>query len=183
MEDSPLVRDVMVPIVQFEAHIAAGDALQRLDQQCIDYGVVSDEQGELLVIVTREQLRTVKANERLQTVSANKAYPLPIEPDEKLDDIVRISADDFALNENLLGIVVQKQGSIHGVLLRETIEEQAASMLVGRRLAGKPLKDTLKRIVFQCPVDGEVRDISSGQFNPHEQQICKQGHKMRRIKG
>jgi len=173
----------MVPTVQFEANTAAGDALQKLDQQRIDYGVVSDEQGELLVIVTREQLRTVKANERLQTITTNRAYPLPIEPDEELDEIVRISADDFALNHNLLGIIVQKQGSIHGVLLRETIEEQAASMLVGRRLAGKPLKDALKRIVFQCPVDGERRDVSSEQFNPHEQQICRQGHKMKRIKG
>jgi len=183
MKDSPLVRDVMVPTVQFEANTEVGDALQKLDQQRIDYGVVIDDQGDLLVIVTREQLRTMKANERLQTITANRAYPLPIEPDEELDEVVRISADDFSFNQNPLGIVVQKQGSIYGVLLRETIDEQAASLLVGRRLAGKPLKDAPKRIVFQCPVDAETRDLSSEQFNPHEQQICKQGHKMRRIKG
>src|SRR6266568_3272925 len=139
----------MVPTVQFEANTEVGDALQRLDQQRIDYGVAIDEQGALLMIITREQLRTMKVNERLQTITANRAYPLPIEPDDELDEVVRISADDFSFNQNPLGIVVQKQGSIYGVLLRETIDEQAASLLVGRRLAGKPLKDAPKRIVLQ----------------------------------
>lgn len=181
MADSRLVKDVMVPTVRLEANVTAHDALQTLHQENLDYGVVSDKFGKLLGIVTREQLGTAAEDEPVQALTKDMSYPEPIELDDVFDFIVQVCADNFLFNRGLLGIVVQKQGHIQGILLRETIIEHALSTLSGRRLAGSPLGHA-RDVLFECPIDHERKYVDIDYYDPENPPTCSKGHKMRRVR-
>jgi Mg2+/Co2+ transporter CorB len=181
MVDSPLVKDVMVRTVQLEAKTSACEALQTLSQEEVENGVVYDEYGKLLGIITMGQLQIADTFETVQTLIKNTLCLEPIEIEDKFDIIVQVWADAFFSNQSLLGIVVQKQGTIQGILLRETIIEHALSTLSGRRLAGSPLGHT-RSVLFECPIDHERKLVDIDYYDPSNPPTCSKGHKMRRVR-
>jgi hypothetical protein len=181
MSDSWMVKDEMVLTVRLEANVTAWDGLQTLDQKNVEYGVISDETGKLFAIVTKEQLKTAETDEPLRALTKDIPHLEAIELDDTFDIIVQVWADNFVFNQDLLGIVVQKQGDVQGILLRKTIVEHALSMLSGRRLAGSPLGPT-GSVLFECPIDYERKYIDVDYYDPRNPPVCSNGHKMRRIR-
>lgn len=143
MADSRLVKDVMFPAVQLKIDATVGEALRTLRKN-VPFGVVSDEEGEPFAIVTREHLRAAKVSELVQVLPTSMPHSRPTEPYSTLDSIVQTYADDFVVNPDLRGIVVQEQGEVQGVLLRETVEEHLLDMLNAGRLPGTP------GLLFRC---------------------------------
>jgi hypothetical protein len=184
MADSRLVKDVMVLALQLEASARAVDALRTLDQHDIEYGVVSDECGDLLIIVTKEQLRTIKADQPLQALTINVPHPIHIEPDDAFDSIVQIWMDDFALNKDLVGIVVQQQGKVLGILLRETIQELSQVMAVGRLEGTSKGRVTYKCLKCprgsKCPGGPERKEVT--HFDRKNPPTCSRGLEMERVR-
>ncbi len=190
MADSRLVKDVMVPTVQLEANVRAGDALQTLDQKNIEYGVVCDESGRLLVIVTRKQLRDVEPDECVQVLTANVPHPVPIKPDDSMNSIVQMLAEDSTIKYGFTDIIVQEQGNVQGVLLHETIEEHAWFILDRVRFRGslmslsRPRGDPLrvpKPMLFKCFICRKKKLVEWKDYDPDNPPTCSKGHVMQRI--
>jgi hypothetical protein len=181
MADSPLVKDVMVRTVQLEAKTSACDALQTIFQAEVENGVVYDEYGKLLGIITKRQLQIADSHEPVQTLIQNTICLEPIEFDDDFETIVEVWANIFLFNQGLLGFVVQKQGNIQGVLLWETIIEYALSALSGRRLAGSPLGKA-RSVLFECPIDREQKYVDIDYYDQRNPPTCSKGHKMRPIR-
>ena len=187
MADSRLVKDVMVPAVQLKASARAGDALLTLDQKGVEYGVTTDESGKPLMIVTKEQLSTAEADDFIQTLTLNVPHPKPIEPDVRLSSIVQMLAESLTINIDFTGFIVQDQGKVLGVLLRETILEHAWSILFDKsnfaglylndpRSRGNPIRGVPKRIVFECPICYKRTSVRWEDYDPNNPPTCNNNH-------
>lgn len=139
MADSELVKDVMFPAVQLKSNTTVDEALQELNRKNVLYGIVTDFKGRP-AIVTREHLSAAKANQLVRVLSTKKPHLRFIEPYLSMDNIVQTYADDFIYNRNIMGILVQEQGELQGILLRETIEKYVSM----NRIGGTP------KLLYRC---------------------------------
>jgi len=131
-KSSRVVKDVMDPSVRIEPGITKGDARQTLMQQNVPYGVLSNTEGKQFTILTMDQLSAPSLDEQVQVFAVNlPVFYVTIDPHDNLDDVLLTWATDFAANQNLIGMIVQEQNEILGVLPREKIEEHARSMSPG----------------------------------------------------
>jgi hypothetical protein len=173
MEHPRLVKDVMVPAVRLDAKMRPVDALQVLIQWNIEYGIVCDEAGKPSTIISREQLRVAEPDESLQALSTYIPYPVSIDPDDSLNSIVQMLAEDVTCKYEFTDLIVQKQGNIHGILIYQTLMSLS-------RPRGDPLR-VPPTMSFQCSICLAKRSVEYKDYDRNNPPMC-HGQVMRRIK-
>jgi hypothetical protein len=161
------------------AQISVQSALQELDSSESEYGVVKNDEGQLVALVQKETLRSEEnAQSSLNSVIATKPVPFVIGADTNLDKVVQEFASDFAANPNLEGILVKENEDLKGVLPRRLIVKRALEIVATRgvdRLEGAPL-DT---VYYECTIDNERKSID--YYDPKNPPKCRNGHKMKLV--
>jgi hypothetical protein len=173
MANSQFVRDAMVPAVQLDANATIGETLRTFDQRKVLFGVVSDKWNRPLTIFIKERLVISQAKEPAEVLTVNVPYPLSIELHERLDLFLQAQFGDFALNQNFIGIVVQEQGIVQGVLLREIINQQALSLQIPVPLERSPV--CLGIVVQEL---GDTQNILLSRLNSAHAQSMLSAHSL-----
>lgn len=173
MENPRLVKDVMVPAVRLDAKMRPVDALQVLIQWNMEYGVVCDDAGKPSIIISREQLRVAEPDESLQALSTYIPYPVSIDPDDNLNSIVQMLAENVTCQHEFTDLIVQKQGNIQGILIYQTLMSLS-------RPRGDPLR-VPPTMVFQCSICFAKRTVAYKDFDRNNPPMC-HGRDMIRIK-
>lgn len=168
-----LVKDVMVPAVRLDANMRPIDALRVLIQSNMEYGVVCDEAGKPSIIISREQLRVAKPNESLQALSTYIPYPVSIDPDDNLNSIVQMLAEAITCQHEFTDLIVQKQDSIQGILIYQTLMSLS-------RPRGDPLR-VPSTMLFQCSICLAKRSVEFKDYDRNDPPMC-HGQVMHRIK-
>jgi hypothetical protein len=142
----------------------------------VPYGVLKGESGELLALLSVDELRSINSNEPIQTFIANQSRPLTVDLQLELDKVVQGFAQDFVAHPDRGGLIVQDKGEVKGILPRKTIVEQALRIVSRRsidRLEGAPL-DVM---IFECTEDPERKILDYyDSANPPK---CSKGHEMK----
>jgi CBS-domain-containing membrane protein len=173
MEHPRLVKDVMVPAMRLDAKMRSVDALQVLDQRNIEYGVVCDQAGKPSTIISREQLRAAEPDESLHVLNTYIPYPVSIDPDDNLNSIVQMLAEDVTCQYESTDLIVQKQGNIQGILIYQTL----MSLF-------RPRGDSLRvppTMIFQCSICKAKRSVEYKDYDRNNPPMC-HGQEMHRIK-
>jgi len=170
MGDSELVKDVMLPAVRLDMNLTIREAQQLLKEDIL-FGVFGNVKGKPFPIVTRTQLSAAQADKPVRNLTMYLAHPVPIESDCNLDFIVLTRANDFEFNQESMGIVVEEQGEVRGILLWETIEERVLDMLNTGRLRGTPIGMPLYRCK-QCPGDPRCPGVKLMYYDPKNPPEC-----------
>jgi len=164
---------VMVPAVRLDAKMRPVDALQALIQRNIEYGVVCDEAGKPSIIISREQLRVAEPDESLQALSAYIPNSVSIDPDDNLNSIVQMLAEDVTYQYEFTDLIVQKQGNIQGILIYQTLMSLS-------RPRGDPLR-VPPTMIFQCTICFAKRSVEYRDYDRNNPPMC-HGKAMHRIK-
>ena len=175
------IRELLKPSITLETSTTVAEALRRLEQAGVTFGVIQDEQGRLTGLVTAEELR--KADPQTQLDSPLVATPSPIfvvpdVRDVRIDHAVRVLAKDLVLQPRLQGVIVREQGQVRGVLPRQELVERA-SRLVTRSIVDRMEGAPVDILYFECPMDGERQLVA--YYDPGNPPTCSQGHRMRPV--
>ncbi len=174
----PKVQELILPVAVLEANMTVSEALTKLEQTEAIFGVVSDEKGQALGLVTVEQLHAAQKNASVQSLIVTTPRSITVEPSVTIDDVVKMLAKDLVLNPDLSGVIVQDQGKVQGVLPRKTIVEYASRVVTRGtvdRLEGAPV-DTL---FFECIEDHERKLVA--YYDPQHPPRCSKGHLMKPV--
>ena len=174
----PRVRELLKPSIPLDAGTTVAEALGRLEQAGVTFGVIQDEQGRLAGVVTAEELRKVDPQARLDTLLAAAPSPIFIEPDVSIEDAVEVLAKDLVLRPRLQGVIVREQGQVRGVLPRQELVERASRLVIRNivdRMEGAPVD----LLYFECPIDGERQLVA--YYDPRNPPTCSQGHQMQPV--
>lgn len=178
MADAKQVQEMLSPVMLLDVRATVADALQRLEQANAAFGIVGDEKGQPLGLVTAEQLRAADSDACLQSLISDAPGPIFIEPHVTIDNAVKMLAKDLVLKPNLAGIIVQEQGQVRGVLPRQVVVEHASQVVTREtadRLEGAPI-DVL---FFECPEDHERKLVA--YYDPQNPPKCSKGHLMKPV--
>lgn len=179
MGDSELVKDVMLPAVRLNMNLTISEAQQLLKEDIL-FGVIRDVEGKPFPIVTRTQLSAAQADKPVRNLTMYMAHPVPIDSNCKLDIIVLTRAYDFVFDQDSVGIVVEEQGEVRGILLWETIEERVLDMLNTGRLRGTPMGIPLFRCK-QCPGNPLCPGVKLMYHDPKNPPVCPRDKKRKMI--
>lgn len=170
------VQQFAQPAALLEADMTAAEALEKLTQSQTPFGVIRAEQGQWLGVVTREQLQAAPKDVFLRQMIARRV--LTVEPEETLENAVRMLAKDLVLHPDFSGVIVQTQGRLQGVLPREVLVEHASRVVTREipvRLEGAPIDP----LFFECAEDGERKLVA--YYDPQNPPRCSQGHRMKPV--
>lgn len=171
------VRQFTLPAVILEADWKAAEALQKLAQSQAPFGVVCDQKGQWLGIVTREQLQEAQRDVDLRQLTAAQPV-ITVEPEVTVESAAEMLAKDLVLHPALPGVIVQTQGHLQGVLPRRVLLERASRIVTRTftdRLEGAPVD----LLFFECPEDGERKLVA--YYDPQNPPKCSQGHLMKPV--
>jgi len=172
------VRELILPVSILENTMTVTESLKKLEQATATFGIINDAKGQLLGLVTVEQLRTANKDTSVQSLVTIGAHPIVLEPSVTIDDAVKLLAKNLVLNPDLVGVIVEDHGKIQGVLSRKTIVEYASRVVTRGtidRLEGAPV-DTL---FFECPEDHERKLVA--YYDPQNPPKCSRGHLMKPV--
>jgi CBS domain-containing protein len=179
MADPKLVGEVISPVAQLDPDATVAEAVETLDRAGAAFGVVSGARGELLALVTAEQLRAGHSGgQRLQMLVADAPRPIVVEPRVTLDSVIQRLTKDLVLQPGLAGIVVQERDHLKGVVPRDEIVEYAsrtAKRGIADRLEGAPV-DVL---LYECEIDHERKLVA--YYDPKNPPRCSAGHLMKPV--
>ncbi len=176
MADPKLVKDVMEPALELEANKSAGDALQKLVDGNIPFGVISDTAGKPLTLITRDQLDNVKPDEVLKP-TANILHQDPINQNDSLKGVILTLAKDLVVNPQLSGFSVKEGNTVTGVLPRETLAKllplyeislSSSEITNLSRLEGAAITPLL---LYRCPYSDDQEQVS--YYDPNHPPKCK----------
>lgn len=170
------VQQFAQPAALLEADMTAAEALEKLTQSQTPFGVIRDEKGQWLGIVTREQLQAAPKDAVLRQMIARRV--LTVEPEVTMESAVTMLAKDLVLHPDLSGVIVQTQGRLQGVLPREVLVEHA-SRVVTRGSAGRLEGAPVDLLFFECAEDGERKLVA--YYDPQNPPRCSQGHLMKPV--
>lgn len=172
------VRELALPVLILEANVTVAEALKKLEQAKTTFGVISDERGQPLGLVTVEQLHAAQKDVSVNSLIVTTLRPTMVEPSVTIDDVVKMLAKDLVLNPDLSGVIVQDQGKVQSVLPRKTIVEYASRVVIRGtidRLEGAPVD----MLFFECP-EGHERKLVA-YYDPQNPPKCSKGHLMKPV--
>ncbi len=172
------IRELLKPFVPLDIGTTVAEALRRLEQAGVTFGVIQDEQGRLAGLVTAEELRKADPQAPLDFLLAAAPSPIFIEPDVRIDHAVQVLAKDLVLRPRLQGVIVREQDRVRGVLPRQELVERA-SRLVTRSLVDRMEGAPVDILYFECPIDGERQLVA--YYDPRNPPTCSQGHRMQPV--
>jgi CBS domain-containing protein len=174
----PTIRELLKPTISLDASMTVAEALRRLEQAGMTFGIIQDEQGRLARLVTAEELRKADPQAQLNSLLAAAPSPIFIELDVSIDHAVQVLAKDLVLHPQLQGVIVREQGQVRGILPREELTKKA-SRLVTRSIVDRMEGAPVDVLYFECPIDGER--LLVGYYNPGHPPTCSQGHQMQPV--
>ena len=174
----PTIRELLKPTISLDASMTVAEALRRLEQAGMTFGIIQDEQGRLARLVTAEELRKADPQAQLNSLLAAAPSPIFIEPNVRIDHAVRLLAKDLVFHPRLQGVIVREQGQVRGVLPRRELVERA-SRLVTRSIVDRMEGALVDILYFECPMDGERQLVA--YYDPGNPPTCSQGHRMRPV--
>ena len=172
------IRELLKPSTTLETSMTVAEAMRRLEQAGVTFGVIQDKQGRLTGLVTAEELRKADPQAQLNSLLAATHSPISIEPDVRIDHAVRVLAKDLVLRPQLQGVIVREQDRVRGVLPRQELVERA-SRLVTRSIVGRMESAPVDLLYFECPIDGERQLVA--YYDPRNPPTCSQGHRMQPV--
>jgi hypothetical protein len=181
MTDPKLVKDVMEPALELEANKSAGDALQKLVNGNIPFGVISDTAGKPPTLITRDQLDNAKPDEMLKP-TANILHQDPINQNDSLKGVILTLAKDLVVNPQLSGFSVKEGNTVTGVLPRETLAKLLPLYEISlfsseianlSRLEGSAITPLL---LYKCSCGDEQEWVA--YYDPNHPPVCKNHHEV-----
>jgi len=174
----PTTRELLKPSISLDAGTTVAEALRRMEQAGVTFGVIQDEQGRPTGLVTAEELHKANPQAPLSSLLTVTLSPIFIEPDVSIDHAVQVLAKDLVLRPRLQGVIVREQGQVRGVLPRQELVERA-SPLVTRSLVDRMEGAPVDILYFECPIDGERQLVA--YYDPRNPPTCNQGHRMQPV--
>ncbi|HEU5376618.1 MAG TPA: CBS domain-containing protein [Ktedonobacteraceae bacterium] len=132
------VRDAMKRVARIERDETVDRALQKLEQEHVDVGLVDSPKGEPFGIVTQKQLLKADKGKELNALVRNRNVPAktPVRPDDRLDEVTEKWGEQFGTRRTVKGMVVEEEGQVLGILSRDSFEK--------KRKKRPPLKETIE---------------------------------------
>lgn len=169
------VQEHLSPGIPLDADLSVAEALRRLEEAGVTFGIVRNEQGQPIGLVTPEDLRQAAPETRLEALLSAMPQPIFVEPGVSLDHAVQALAKDLVLTPQLSGAIVQERGRVLGVLSRQELVRRASRLALRNvvdRMEGAPVD----LLYFVCPQDGERQLVA--YYDPRNPPTCSQGHPM-----
>lgn len=171
------VQQFAQPAALLAADMTVAEALEKLAQSQMPFGVIRDEKGQWLGVVTRGQLQATQEDVDIRQLTAVRRV-ITIEPEVAIESAVIMLAKDLVLHPDLSGVIVQTQGHLQGVLPRQVLVEHASRIVTRRsvdRLEGAPVD----LLFFECAEDGERQLVA--YYDPQNPPKCSRGHSMKPV--
>ncbi len=158
------------------------DVLQLMEEAKTPFGVVLDANGNLLALLTKEQLE--KADREMAVRSAVVDMPLPIAVEKRTPlnetEAVKNVADQLDRSPLLPGVILVDHNKPTSILLGKTVLDLAATLMARRgnmdRWEGGPVSE----LVFACDIDNEQKIIP--YYDPDDPPKCSAGHSTKRVR-